>query len=104
MAGAGGGESTAEVSVVVGALEDASGWLDQIERMVREFPNVDFMSTMDAAAGDAETAEAIGSFVSRWRYGLSCMGADIKSLAVALREAAGAYQKVEASITAAEGG
>jgi hypothetical protein len=109
VAGAGGGgsapaEAPSAVSVLVDALEDAAGRLDRWEAMVREFPSVGLTPMLDTAAGDAVTAEAIASFIGRWCYGLSCMRADIGSLAAGLQGAAAAYRKVEASITAAEGG
>jgi hypothetical protein len=103
--GAGGAAGGQPLSVVVQDLEEAAGRLDQTQHAAGELAGGRALSAGEAdAAGDPLVAEAIASFVHGWRYGLSCMRADVGSLAGALRRAAAAYRKVEGSITAAEGG
>ena len=94
------------MSVEVESLLDASARLESTRITMEDLAGRNALWTdVDAgAAGSAEAAEAVRSFLNRWSYGLSCLRSDIASLAKGLQRAAEAYEEVEAEIVAAAGG
>jgi hypothetical protein len=54
------------------------------------------------ASGRSDVANAIGSFLDHWHYGLSCMNQDAQHLADLLRRSGLLYEQAEAEIVAAE--
>lgn len=54
------------------------------------------------AAGRSDVAQAIGSFLDHWHYGLSCINQDALHLADLLRRSGLLYADAEAGIATAE--
>jgi hypothetical protein len=99
-----GGGGTLRVEIK--SLLAASAHLETMRATVEEIASRHgLVESIDVgSAGSVVAADAIASFLHHWSFGLSCLSSDISSLAKALRQAAGAYQRVDAEIVRGAGG